>query len=65
MLVIRGCLNILFSPLIFYPILALTLWLIDYYLQKNITNFKRLFIIELIIVFIIFFYFIHGLTSLF
>lgn len=58
-------LKILFSPIILYPILALILWLIDYYFQKNNTNFKKLFLVELIIVFIIIFYFIHGLTNIF
>lgn len=54
-----------FSPFITYPILALTIWLIDYYFQKNERNYKKLFIIELIIVLIISIYFINGLTYLF
>jgi heme/copper-type cytochrome/quinol oxidase subunit 4 len=58
-------LKILFSPIIIYPILALIIWLIDYYFQKNNTNFKKLFLVELIIVFIIFFYFIRGLTNIY
>lgn len=58
-------LKILFSPIIIYPILALIIWLIDYYFQKNNTNFKKLFLVELIIVFIIFFYFIRGLTYIY
>jgi heme/copper-type cytochrome/quinol oxidase subunit 4 len=58
-------LKILFSPFILYPIFALTIWSIDYYFQKNNTNFKKLFLIELIIVFIIFFYLINGLTITF
>jgi len=58
-------LKILFSPIIIYPILALIIWLIDYYLQINNTNFKKLFLVELIFVLILFSYFIHGLTNIF
>lgn len=58
-------LKALFSPIILYPILALIIWLIDYYLQINNTNFKKLFLVELIFVLILFSYFIHGLTNIF
>lgn len=58
-------LKILFSPIILYPILALIIWLIDYYFQKNNTNFKKLFLVELIFVLILFSYFIYGLTNIF
>lgn len=54
-----------FSPFIIYPIISITFWLIDYYFQKDETNYKKLFIIELIIVLIISIYFINGLTNTF
>lgn len=58
-------LNTLLSEFIFYPILSITIWVIDYYLQEKQVNFRILFLVELLVVLIIILYIMNALAKVY
>lgn len=58
-------LNTLLSEFIFYPILSITIWGIDYYLQEKQVNFRILFLVELLVVLIIILYIMNALAKVY
>jgi hypothetical protein len=58
-------LNTLFSEFIFFPILSITIWVIDYYFQQKQVNFRILFLVELLVVLIIILYIMNALAKVY
>jgi hypothetical protein len=58
-------LNTLLSEFIFYPILSITIWVIDYYFQQKQVNFRILFLVELLVVLIIILYNMNALAKVY